>query len=131
MFARFFGNVIGDNDVFNPQFRAHPANVAPTKVGLHAPVIGIGNRFHLERVDDHVQPIAAVARIGKRHDASGPVFASVRFDQLEQFFLRFRRFPGLVVVAVVAQSLVIELNERHGFLQNAARTAVQFRLRMD
>ena len=52
-----------------PRVRAHAADVAPAEVGDHAPVVGVGDRPHLQFVDDQVQAVAAVASTGERDDA--------------------------------------------------------------
>lgn len=41
------GDIIGNDNILHTQFGAHPADIAPTKISHHTPVIGIGDRIHL------------------------------------------------------------------------------------
>ena len=63
------GDVVGDDDVLDAELATHPADVAPPQVGDHAPVVGVGNRAHLELVDDEVQCVGAVTTAREGHDA--------------------------------------------------------------
>ena len=128
--APLLGNVCCDDDVLHAQGRAHPADVPASQIRHHSPIIGVGDRLHLQLMHHEVQAVAAVASSRERQDAVRPVGTAVWLDQSEKLLLRLGLVAGTIVVAVVAHPVGVELDEGHRLGQDAFRAPAQLRLRM-